>query len=150
MILLRHMHFLLLPFVLLLTGCSWSVDTDLAELSVAEFHERYNRGSYDTIYANASPDFQSFVKTDKFIHLLEKLHGGLGQYKSSSLINWSAKSTLQQGIIITLIYNTVYENDATAKETFSFKVNDGLAQLYNFNVSSAVLAKKKPSRMTDI
>ena len=127
------------------SGCSLSVNTDLAELAVDQFHESYNNGSFETIYVNASPDFQDFVAEDKFTRLLKKLRSGLGQHKSSSLINWSAKSSIRDGATITLIYSAVYEYDDKAKESFTFKVNDGLASLSNFNVSSEVL-----SRMTDI
>ncbi len=138
-------HILLIWLVSIVSSCSWSVDTDLAELAVGQFHESFNRGSFQTIYTNASPEFQNYVTKDKFIRLLTKLRSGIGQHKSSNLINWSAKSSLGGGTAITLVYNAQYEYDDKAKESFTFQVNDGLAKLYNFNVSSEVLSK-----LTDI
>jgi len=128
--------------VSMVSGCSWSVDTELTELAVEQFHQSYNKGSYGTIYSNASSEFQNFVTGDKFTRLLTKLHTGIGQHKSSRLINWSAKSSTRDGTIITLIYSAVYDYDDKAKESFTFKVNDGLARLYNFNVSSEVLNRQ--------
>lgn len=146
----KFMHLMMILMLLLSSGCSWSVDTELAELAVEDFHKSYNKASFKTIYINASPEFRDYVKQSKFERLLKKLHHGLGQHENSTLISWSAKSTIRDGTIITLIYQAAYEYDDKAKESFSFKVNDGLAQLYNFNVSSGMMHKKKPPRATDI
>lgn len=132
---------LVLLLVSIVSACSWSVDTDLAELAVDQFHESFNKGSFATIYTNASPDFQDFVTEDKFIRLLTRLRTGIGLHKSSNLISWSAKSSIGGDTTITLIYNAQYEYDDKAKESFTFQVNDGLARLYNFNVSSEVFSK---------
>ncbi|VAV92452.1 hypothetical protein MNBD_ALPHA01-599 [hydrothermal vent metagenome] len=135
---------------LTVSSCSLSVDTDLAELAVDEIHADYNRGAYGTIYDNASPEFQDFISKDNFSRLLKKLHSGLGQHKKSNRISWSAKTSVQVGTTITLVYQAAYENDDTARESFTFRIKDGLARLYNFNVSSDVLNKKKPPKVTKI
>ncbi len=133
--------FLIIWLVSILSACSLPVDTTLTELAVEQFHESYNKGSFKTIYANASPDFQDFVPEDKFTRLLKKLRSRLGQHKSSKLISWSSKSSNRGTTIITLIYEAHYEFDDKAKESFTFKVNDGLARLRNFNVASEVMQK---------
>lgn len=138
-------HLLLFCLIPMISACSWSVDTDLAELAVDQFHESYNKGSFETIYRNASPEFQNFVAQDKFIRLLKKLHRTLGQHKGSDRINWSAKSSVRDGTTITLIYKAQYEYDHKAKESFTFVINDGMARLKNFNVSSEMM-----NRLTDI
>jgi len=140
---------MLIPLVML-SSCSWTVDTELTELAVDQFHQSYNEGSFTTIFKNASPAFQDFVTEDKFSRLLEKLHKGLGQHQRSTRISWSAESTMATGTTITLVYEAIYEKDDTARETFTFRVKDGLAKLYNFNVSSKVLAGKKAHKTIDI
>ncbi len=140
----------ILFLTLTVSSCSLSVDTDLAELAVDEIHADYNRGAYGTIYDNASPEFQDFISKDNFSRLLKKLHSGLGQHKKSNRISWSAKTSVRVGTTITLIYQAAYENDDTARESFTFRVKDGLARLYNFNVSSDVLNRKKPPKVTKI
>ncbi|PCI48982.1 MAG: hypothetical protein COB49_05245 [Alphaproteobacteria bacterium] len=122
-------------------GCSPPVDTELAELAARQFHESYNRGNFTTIYANASPVFQDFVSENKFIRLLRKLHTRLGKHKNSTLINWSAKSSTRGGVLITLVYDAVYDSDDRTQASFTFRINNGLARLYNFNVSSQLLRK---------
>jgi len=134
-------YLLFLPVVL--SSCSLPVDTGLAELAVTDFHESYNRASFKAIHDNASPDFKAFIPQDKFVLLLGKLHARLGQHQSSNLINWTAKSSIKDGATITLTYDAVYDNDDRAKESFTFKVNDGMARLYNFNVASEVLNRSK-------
>jgi len=137
---------LLLP--VMLSSCSLPVDTDLAELAVADFHDRYNRAAFKAIHKAANPDFKKFISQDKFSLLLGRLHSGLGQHKSSSLANWTAENSIREGATITLTYDAIYEKDDTVRESFTFKVKDGIARLYNFNVSSEVLSKNRNSKAT--
>lgn len=145
----RLLVWLIFP-ALIGSGCSWSVDTELTELAVAQFHQSYNKGSYRSIFINASPEFQDFITEDKFTRLLQKLHNGLGQHQSSSRISWKANSSISTGTTITLVYEAVYDKDDQARETFTYKVKDGFAKLYNFNVSSKVLAGKKAPKVTEV
>jgi len=147
---IRKNIFLCLFLPLILSGCSLSVDTELAELAAADFHDSYNAGAYRVIYDKASPAFQDFISAGKFSHLLETLNIRLGQYKNSKLINWSSKISIRDGATVTLIYAAVYDKDEAAKVSFTFKVRDGLAQLYNFNVSSESMNPKKRPKTTEI
>jgi len=117
---------------------------------VDQFHLSYNKGSYRTIFTNASPEFQGFITEDKFTRLLQKLHTGLGQHQSSRRISWKANSSISTGTTITLVYEAVYDKDDAARETFTYKVKDGFAKLYNFNVSSKVLAGEKAPTITEV
>lgn len=132
---------LILPVMLF--GCSMAVDTEVAELAVHEFQESYNKGSYDVIHENAHPEFKNFISQKKFNLLLKKLNSHIGRYIKSNLISWKAKSSIREGATITLNYDVTYENDNKARVTFIYKVNDGLAQLYNFNVASESLNRSK-------
>lgn len=139
--------FLLLP---LLASCSAVFDPALTDLAVQDFHDRYNRSSFTTIYRNSSPEFQEFVSEDKFTRLLHKLHSKLGEHHRSALISWSSKSSFGGATMVTLVYKAAYQHDGQAQESFTFRVRDGLAQLYNFNVSSPVLNQKTRSRETEV
>ncbi len=132
---------LILPVMLF--GCSMAVDTEVAELAVSEFQENYNKGSYDVIHENAHTEFRNFISQQKFNLLLKKLNSHMGMHMNSSLISWKAKTSIREGITITLNYDAAYENDNKARVTFIYKVNDGMARLYNFNVASKALNRSK-------
>ena len=138
---------LLLP---LLSSCSAVFDPALTELAVQNFHDSYNTSSFTTIYRNSSPEFQEFVSEDKFTRLLRKLNNKLGAHHSSELISWSSKSSFGGATMVTLVYKAEYLRDKQAKESFTFRVRDGLAQLYNFNVSSQILQNTKRLKETAI
>ena len=141
---------LVLLVVPLLASCSVVVDPALTELAVQDFHDSYNASSFTTIYRNSSPEFQEFVSEDKFTRLLDKLHTKLGAHHSSDLVSWSSKSSFGGATTVTLLYKAQYQHDGQAQESFTFRVRDGLARLYNFNVSSPVLNQKVRSRETEV
>lgn len=125
----------------LLTNCSAPVDTELAERAVADFHDKYNKTFYKVIHDKADQDFKTFISQKEFTQVLKKLRSQLGQYKSSRLIKGSSDTSIWGGTTITLTYDAAYENDSQAKENFTFKVNNSIARLYNFNVSSIIIGQ---------
>lgn len=141
---------LMLVLLPLLSSCSAVFDPALTELAVKDFHNSYNASSFTTIYRNSSPEFQEFVSEDKFTRLLGKLQTKLGEHHSSDLVSWSSKSSFGGATMVTLVYKAEYQHDGQAQESFTFRVRDGLARLYNFNVSSPVLSQKNRSRETEI
>ncbi|MCF6214749.1 MAG: hypothetical protein L3J58_01095 [Emcibacter sp.] len=132
---------LILPVMLF--GCSMAVDTEVAEFAVSEFQESYNKESYDVIHENAHPEFKNFISQKKLNLLLKKLNSHMGKHITSNLISWKAKTGIREGTSITLNYDVTYENDDKARVTFIYKVNDGMARLYNFNVASEALNRSK-------
>ncbi|WP_165776946.1 DUF4019 domain-containing protein [Paremcibacter congregatus] len=139
---------LTLSLPLLLLSCSASEGTDIAELAVEEFHASYNAGAYATIYSNTTDAFQQYVSKEKFIRLMQRLKNNLGPHVSSTRISWSVKTDLILGTSNYLGYQTAYEKDKQAKETFEFKIQDGIARLNNFNVASPLLASRTQAKRT--
>lgn len=120
---------------LLLLACTDTITgKSIAEPKVAVFHQLFNAGEYEQIYADASADFQKAAPAEKVLSLFAAMGRKLGKVKSSSLKNWSV-TTYNLTTRVVLVEDTQFAK-GSGMETFTFLVADGKASLLGYNINS--------------
>ena len=131
---------LILPLflnILFLSSCNPVKSTSGAEAGVVEFHKQFDAGDFDKIFDTAHADFKASQPKEKVVEFLSAVHGKLGKVKSTRRVSWKVNSfNLKTNVI--LVYKTEFEK-GSGVERFIFRIQDGKAGLYNWNVNSREL-----------
>jgi len=132
--------FLIAALLLAISSCSFTKGKGLGEAAVAQFHEQYNSGQFYEIYNQADEDFKKSGTEANFVEMLEALRRKLGTVKQSTQTGWNVNAT-PMGTMVTLGYAVEF-SEGKGTEQFVFRVSDGKALLYNYNVNSPLLLTK--------
>jgi hypothetical protein len=127
----------LLAMTLLLYGCSPSLSTAESEAAVGKFHQQFDAGSFDAIYASTAPELKAATSNEKFVKFLSVVHSRLGTVKSTKQANWRVFAGTS-GDFIDLTYNTVYQR-GEGVEAFRFRTDRGAPELVGYNINSTEL-----------
>jgi Protein of unknown function (DUF4019) len=132
--------------LVLLTGlaafgsCSLSKGKGIAEAGVAKFHDRYNAGKFNEIYADTDEKFKKVTSEAEWTTLLEALHRKLGVVKQSKSAGWGVNAT-PQGTMATLNYEVEF-SEGKGTEQFVFHITGDQARLLGYHVNSPLLITK--------
>lgn len=130
-------HKLLISLLLLLSACSMSKDTSVAEAEVPHFHSSLDAGKFDEIYDAAADELKTAATKQDFVILLSAIHRKLGQVAKSEKQTWHVDYNTA-GNFVTLVYNTTFTN-GTGAEQFVYKLHDGQASLVGYHINSNAL-----------
>ena len=128
---------LLVVLLALSSACSLTKGKATAEAAVIKFHERFNAGKYQEIYADADEGFKSSVTEDQWVALLETVQRKLGSVKESHSTSWGVNTTTA-GTMATLGYDVDF-SEGKGDEKFVFHITGDKALLYHYNVNSPLL-----------
>lgn len=131
------MRRLVVAALAVLTGCSMSADTKLAEQGVRRFHEMLDTGQFEAIYSAADDTLKGEATQENFVALLDAVRRKLGPTKSLNQQTWHV-SYNTSGTFVTLNYNTSY-TEGDAVETFVYRLRDGTALLAGYHINSYAL-----------
>ena len=132
---MKRLVFLTVIMSLLLLGCTDIIKgKSVAEPRVAVFHDRFNEGQYEEIYAEAADDFKKAASKEKVLALFAAIDSKLGKVESSSITNWNVKN-FNFVTTVVLVSDTQFELGA-GTETFTFRVNGDKATLLGYNINS--------------
>lgn len=131
---------LLLGFLLVLSGCSPTADTEAAEQAVPKFHQLLDAGRFAEIYELSSEELKKVASKQDFLALLEAVHRKLGNTKSSQKQTWNINYHTS-GTFVTLVYKTTYA-EGEASEKFVFRMHDKAAVLAGYHINSNALILK--------
>lgn len=130
----------LIAIAFVLSGCSASEDTAVAEAGVPKFHALLDAGNFDDIYEKSSDNLKQFGKRKDFVALLEAVHRKLGNTKSSEKQGWNINYQ-PAGTFVTLTYKTNYA-EGEAAEQFVFVMQGKTALLAGYHINSNALIVK--------
>ena len=133
-------HAGLVALVFSMCGCSMSKDAAVAEQAVPRFHEQFDTGRFDTIYAGAGDDLKSATTQQEFVALLEAVHRKLGNTKTADKTAFTVNYNMS-GSSVTLDYKTTFDG-GDAQEQFVFRIQDDSALLIGYNINSTALVLK--------
>ena len=133
---------LMVVIAVLATGssCSFTKGKGMAEAAVAQFHNQYNAGQFQEIYAQADEEFKKSASEADFVSLLEALRRKLGTVGKAEQAGWNVHAT-PMGTMVALGYNVEF-SEGKGAEQFVFRVSGDKAMLYNYNVNSPLLITK--------
>ena len=132
---MKRLVFLTVIMSLLLLGCTDIIKgKSVAEPRVAVFHDRFNEGQYEEIYAEAADDFKKAASKETVLALFAAIDSKLGKVESSSITNWNVKN-FNFVTTVVLVSDTQFELGA-GTETFTFRVNGDKATLLGYNINS--------------
>ena len=100
-------------------------------------HERMEKGEDLLIYSEADPGFQSALPKDTALRFLSRVHRKLGNCQYAGPTTWQVNST-PAGTFVLVRYHENCSNGA-ADENLTWRIVNGSASLYGFNVNSALL-----------
>jgi hypothetical protein len=131
---------LLIGLLTLSSACSLTKGKATAEAAVVKFHDQFNAGKYQEIYAEADEGFKSSVTEDQWVALLEAVQRKLGSVKESHSTGWGVNTTTA-GTMATLSYDVDF-SEGKGDEKFIFHITGDKALLYHYNVNSPLLITK--------
>jgi hypothetical protein len=125
-------------------GGWWFVTAMMHGRSVANaasrrFHEEYNTGAYDQMFANLSPGMSSPQKHAALLAFLKTLNNKLGDAGEETMTGINITTTTANGTVMTVIYNTTFAR-GKAVETFAWIKNGDSLKLNGYHVNSDALA----------
>jgi hypothetical protein len=122
------------------TSCSLTKGKGIAEAAVAQFHNQYNAGQFQEIYAQTDEGFKKATSEEQLTALLEALRRKLGTVKQSEQAGWRVNVT-PMGTMVSLGYQVEF-TEGKGTEEFVFHVSGDKAMLFNYNVNSPLLITK--------
>lgn len=125
---------------LVLSACSMSADTELAEKAVPRFHESLSAEQFESIYTEASEELKQASTKESFVSLLGGVRKKLGVVKSSTIQSWNVQYHTS-GTFVTLNYATVYA-EGEASERFVYRLKEEQALLAGYHINSNALVLK--------
>lgn len=135
---MRHTtKIVLVSIFALLSACSMSKDTSLAEAKIPSFHALLNAGDFDELYEKAAKELKNAATKQDFVKLLSVVHGKLGQVTKSENQTWQVNYNTS-GSFVTLVYNTTFTN-GSGTEQFVYKISNGQALLVGYHINSNAL-----------
>jgi len=126
--------------VALVSACSPGSDVPVATAAADSFHQQFNAGAFDAIYANSDRLMKNAGPAKGFVELLSGIHSKLGDFKSAETPGWNDQVTTN-GHFVTLIYQSKYALGA-AEENFTFRIDGGHATLVGYHISGQATPSK--------
>jgi hypothetical protein len=118
-------------------GTSLYEARSLANPAVARFHAQLNSGQYEDICQEADKVFSDQQVHDKMLHLLSVVHKKLGDAGDANMVNLNVNA-MASGTFVTAQYRTKFAQ-GSAEETFTWRKNGKVLQLYKYNILSDAL-----------
>jgi hypothetical protein len=125
------------PLLLLfgLAGCGG--DASLAQSAVHAFRAQAAAGRAAEIHAGAAPEMRNAMPLAELREVLGDVQGRLGAFR------WARYPRIReargaQGLLVRLDYDSAYQR-GPATETFLFRIAGGKAQLFDYDIRSALL-----------
>lgn len=126
---------LLALFALSLSGCGDTISgRRVAEPEVARFHEMLKRRDFEAMYAATGEQFKLLAPKKRAIALFAAIDRKLGPLRKTEQINWHV-NTKNLVTTVALVYQSKFD-DGEATETFTFRVQNGKAELIDYNIAS--------------
>jgi hypothetical protein len=131
----------LCALLIILCGCSGFFKGKAAsEAAIAHFHDLFNEGKLEDIWAESSSQFQAAGKKSKYDEFMQAVQQKLGKSVSSSNVNWNIKS-FNGNTTVVMVQQTKFEKgDGT--ESFTFQMQKENAVLLGYNIQSMDLITK--------
>jgi hypothetical protein len=131
---------LLLALAWLLWQCGSEVvaGARLSNAAVRQFHSQLDSGSYNDIFQNAAPEFQSSGSREDLSKFLAGVHSKLGASRDFHLTNINVSKS-NHGSFLRVVYQSSFEQ-GSAQETFTWKKENGTLKLVRYDVNSKALA----------
>jgi hypothetical protein len=126
--------------ITLLTSCSMSKDTALAQAQISAFHSEFDAGSFQKIYSSSSPDLQKVESEGDFVKLLEVINRKLGNVKTSTQLTWRVFSG-PSGTFVTIVNKSQFEH-GSGDEQFVYRIHNGVAKLAGYHINSLALVTR--------
>jgi hypothetical protein len=111
-----------------------------AERAVDVFHSQLDSERYSEMYAQADEDFKKAGSQEELEKLVRAVHQKLGKVRTANQVGYLVNVSTN-GTFVTLTYDTAFA-DGKATEQFVWRLRDGRAALYNYNVNSIDLVTK--------
>ena len=122
-------------FGLCLTGCtSLNKSNSAIEAAVDHFHQQYNEGNVDAIWAEAHAKFKDTAQKEVFAAYLQSVRSKLGKVTSTANVDLR-RSTVNQTTTVFLSQTTAFEK-GKGSETFTLELVGESALLVAYNVQS--------------
>lgn len=131
---LRSLLMLLLVIASLTSCKEMTQGKGLAETAIVDFHQQFNAGKFQAIYAAAHADLKSAASEDEFVKLLEAVHRKLGKQVKSTEGGWRVNSFNFKTVVL-MSQNTEFEN-GKGTETFSFIISGESCLLQSYHIDS--------------
>jgi PBP1b-binding outer membrane lipoprotein LpoB len=130
----------ILALALLLPGCTADKTRAAAESAVDDFHQRLDKGDFETLYTAAHPEFKAATTEKDFLAYLAALHGRLGAIQQTAETDWTV-DTLKTDARAKLVYQTKFSG-GDAVETFLYEIDGDRALLCAYHIDSPALETK--------
>jgi hypothetical protein len=116
----------------------------IVEESVKIFNAQLNQGKCDAINQQSSQIFRQNARQLGVANWCEKLRQELGTVESSELLDWNGKNAGNfnnaSDYYILVLYNTHFSKlSAPVKTVFTWRVQNGKAELYGYHIDPADL-----------
>ena len=112
----------------------WHASSEASSL-VGELHSRMQQHDWDGIYSESSSAWKDKEPSDKTRALFTGIDRKLGQPLSAKQFNIHVDAN-GGGRFITAAFTTRFERDPEAKESITWKYEDGKFRLIRYNISS--------------
>ena len=124
-----------------LSSCASGKNVQNATKSVEQFHSQMNTEQYQTIYAAADEGFHKATTEADFVALLQAVHTKLGNVQTSQRTNFQVGVSTGQGTVVTLVYNTAFDQ-GSGTEQFLWHMRDDQPVLLGYHINSNALVLK--------
>lgn len=135
----KHIVLLILVVTLQLS-CGVKKGKESAEKAVEKFHSQLNAGQYHEIYTESDEGFRKGITEENTVALFDAVRRKLGTVQRANSSGWHV-NTNPGGTFVTLGYDVEF-TEGKAVEQFVYRVSDGKALLYNYNINSPLLITK--------
>src|SRR5258708_6013539 len=122
------------------TSCSFSKEREIAEQSVAKFHDELNSEKYQEIYQNGDAELRQAQSQAGTLAYFNTIHQKLGDVKSTTQVRWQVMKFSTE-TIATLWYDTEFAQ-GKAHELFIFVLSGDKAVLRKYGVNSPLIGHK--------
>ena len=132
---------LLVLVLTVLSSCGSNKTVEMATKAVEQFHSQLNAEQYQTIYAASDEGLQRTTNDPDFEALLQAVHKKLGKVQTSQRSNFQIGMSTGQGTVVTLIYNTTFDQ-GSGTEQFLWHMRDNHPVLLGYHINSNALVTK--------
>ena len=124
-----------------LSSCGSGKNVGIATKGVEEFHTQLNSEEYQSIYAVADENLQKTTTEGDFVALLQAVHKKLGNVQKSQRSNFLIGMSTAQGMVVTLVYQTTFEQ-GSGTEQFLWHMRNNQPMLLGYHINSNALILK--------
>jgi hypothetical protein len=124
-----------------LSACASGKNVQNAAQSVEQFHSQLNTEQYQAIYAAADDGLHKATNEADFVAFVQAVHKKLGNVQTSQRTNFQVGVSTGQGTVVTLVYNTTFEQ-GSGTEQFLWHMRDNQPVLLGYHINSNALVLK--------